>query len=84
MCALESAPYIQWISNMKKCLRQNARLLIVATLLLPSISQAYIDPNAAGFFYQLISPVIVALTAIWTAFKHKIMGFFRRKKKQDK
>lgn len=48
---------------------------------------AYIDPNAGGFFFQTIAPIIYGVLGIIVVFWKRITGFIRgiinRLKKRD-
>jgi hypothetical protein len=42
------------------------RLILLLGLLLAAVdAHAYIDPNTGGLLYQILLPVIIALTAGW-------------------
>jgi hypothetical protein len=41
-------------------------------------AQAYIDPNSAGPLYQLLFPLLVAITSGITAFRSAIARIWRR------
>ena len=43
----------------------------------------YIDPSAVTYTAQAIAAVVVALGAIITVFRHKIVAFFKKDKTQD-
>jgi hypothetical protein len=38
----------------------------------------YIDPNAGGWIFQMIFPVIVAIGGAWMALRKKASSLFRR------
>jgi len=38
---------------------------IAALLLAPSVSHAYVDPNAGGQLFQLLTPLLTAVIACW-------------------
>ncbi len=42
---------------------------------------AYVDPSVVTYLIQGIAGVFIALGAIVTIFRHKIIGFFRKNKK---
>lgn len=44
---------------------------------------AYIDPSVVTYVIQGVAGVLIALGAIITIFRHKIIGFFRKNKKTD-
>lgn len=41
-------------------------------------SQAYIDPSATTYVIQAVGAVIIALGAMLTVFRHKIVAFFKK------
>ena len=43
-------------------------------------SQAYIDPSATTYVIQAVGAVIIALGAMLTVFRHKIVAFFKKGK----
>lgn len=52
-----------------------AVLLCAAT---PFAAFAYIDPNAGGWLFQLLFPLLVAIAGAWGLLKRRIAGLFRR------
>lgn len=44
---------------------------------------AYIDPSAVTYIIQAVAGVLIALGAAFTIFRHKIMGLFKVKKKEE-
>ena len=42
---------------------------------------AYIDPSAATYIIQAVAAAFVAIGALVTVFRHKIMAFFKKGKK---
>ncbi|MBQ7943698.1 MAG: hypothetical protein IJ326_06540 [Lachnospiraceae bacterium] len=46
-------------------------------------AQAYIDPSVATYLIQAIAGALIALGAVFTIFRHKIMALFKGKKKND-
>ena len=44
-------------------------------------AQAYIDPSAVTYIIQVIAAVFIALGAMLTVFRHKIMAFFKKNSK---
>lgn len=44
-----------------------------------SASAAYIDPSAVTYTAQAIAAVVVALGALITVFRHKIVALFKKK-----
>ena len=51
---------------------------IVSFLLLPLDCYAYIDPNAGGWLFQLLFPLLVAIGGVWTIFRHRIGALWNR------
>ena len=45
---------------------------------------AYIDPSAVTYIIQAVAGVMIALGAAFTIFRHKIFGFFKKKKQDEK
>lgn len=43
-------------------------------------SQAYIDPSATTYMIQAIGAAVIALGAVVTVFRHKIVSFFKKDK----
>ena len=54
--------------------------LIVGVLLalLPGAAYAYIDPNAGGLLFQILTPVFVAIVVFWAFLKHKLKALWAR------
>ena len=52
-----------------------------------AFSHAYIDPNAGGFFFQTIAPIIYGILGVIVVFWKRITGFIggkiNRSKKPD-
>ncbi|MBO4844696.1 MAG: hypothetical protein J5525_00050 [Lachnospiraceae bacterium] len=46
-------------------------------------SQAYIDPSATTYVIQAVGAVIIALGAVLTVFRHKIVSFFKKGKNTE-
>ena len=46
-------------------------------------AHAYIDPSAVTYIIQGIAGVLIALGAAFTIFRHKILKFFKSKKKGE-
>ena len=64
---------------MKKILRF-AYLFLCISVILTVNAFAYIDPSAVTYTAQAIAAVVVALGALVTVFRHKIVAFFRKGK----
>lgn len=55
------------------------RLLCAVLLaLMPVFAYAYIDPNAGGFLFQILTPVFIAIVACWAFLKHKLKALWTR------
>jgi len=52
-----------------------AYLLVALVLLCPGACFAYIDPNAAGYLFQILFPVIAAIGGAWVFLRRKITAF---------
>lgn len=46
-------------------------------------AQAYIDPSVATYLIQAIAGALIALGAVFTIFRHKILALFKGKKKAE-
>ncbi len=46
-------------------------------LVLATSAHAYIDPNAGGFFFQTVAPIIYGVLAIIVLFWKRITGFVK-------
>ena len=49
-------------------------------MMMSFFSQAYIDPSATTYVIQAVGAVIIALGAVLTVFRHKIVSFFKKGK----
>lgn len=47
-------------------------------ILLGNTSYAYIDPSAVTYVIQAVAAVFIALGALVTVFRHKIVAFFKK------
>ncbi len=52
-------------------------LLILLNLVFTSSAYAYLDPNAGGFFLQVIIPVVFGTAAAITVFWKRVLSFFK-------
>lgn len=43
----------------------------------------YIDPSAVTYVIQAVAGVIIAIGALITVFRHKILAFFKKGKKDE-
>lgn len=46
-------------------------------------AHAYIDPSAVTYTIQAVAAVFIALGAVFTVFRHKILGFFKKNSKKN-
>ena len=51
-----------------------------SVMLTVSASATYIDPSAVTYTAQAIAAVVVAVGALITVFRHKIVAFFKKDK----
>ncbi len=51
---------------------------IVSFSLLPLDCYAYIDPNAGGWLFQLLFPLLVAIGGVWSIFRNRIGALWNR------
>ena len=62
-------------------------LVAVLALLVPLECHAYIDPNAGGWLFQMLFPLLVAIGGVWSIFRHRIAALwariFRRRGKHE-
>lgn len=45
---------------------------------LPIDCYAYIDPNAAGWLFQLLFPLLIFIGGLWTGFRQQICVWWNR------
>lgn len=45
---------------------------------------AYIDPSAVTYIIQAVAGVVIAIGALLTIFRHKIVAFFKKNKTEEK
>ena len=57
--------------------------LVLLALATPLDCYAYIDPNAGGWLFQLLFPVLVAIGAAWVALRQKIGKLWNRLVRKD-
>lgn len=46
-------------------------------------AHAYIDPSAVTYIIQAVAAVFIALGALVTVFRHKILAFFKKNSKKN-
>lgn len=70
---------------MKKCLSVFKFLYFFTCffMLLGNTAFAYIDPSAVTYIIQAVAGVLIAIGAVCTVYRHKIMKFFRKMKKKN-
>ena len=52
-------------------------------VLMSGYAQAYIDPSAVTYVIQAVAGVVIAIGALITVFRHKIVAFFKKNKKEN-
>jgi len=67
---------------MKHIFRFSYLSVCISVLLTVSACAAYIDPTAVTYTAQAIAAVVVALGALVTVFRHKIVAFFKKGKNE--
>lgn len=55
-----------------------ASTVCISAILAASDCYAYLDPSAGGWLYQMIFPVIVALSGVWLFLQRHILDLWRR------
>ena len=65
---------------MKKFIKTVIFFLVFLFSVSVSASAEYIDPSAVTYTAQAIAAVVVALGALVTVFRHKIVAFFKKDK----
>lgn len=65
---------------MKKLFKTVICLVLVLMSVSVSASAEYIDPSAVTYTAQAVAAVVVALGALITVFRHKIVAFFKKDK----
>jgi hypothetical protein len=54
---------------------------LVTTLVLccvPNLAFAYIDPNAGGILFQILTPLFIVIVAFWVFLKQKVKAAWTR------
>ncbi len=46
--------------------------------LFPIECYAYVDPNAAGWLFQFLFPLLVAVCGVWAIFRQRIRALWHR------
>ena len=52
-------------------------------VLMSGYAHAYIDPSAVTYVIQAVAGVVIAIGALITVFRHKIVAFFKKNKKEN-
>lgn len=65
---------------MKKLLKTTFFLFTFLLSVSVSASAEYIDPSAVTYTAQAVAAVVVAIGALITVFRHKIVAFFKKDK----
>lgn len=68
---------------MKKFFRVLTVFLIFSLSLGNSAFAEYIDPSAVTYTAQAVAAVVVAVGALITVFRHKIVAFFKKDKAEN-
>ena len=55
-----------------------SRLVFIVVCFVPIDCYAYLDPNAGGWLFQLLFPILVFIGGVWVAFWQRISAFLRR------
>lgn len=69
---------------MKKIILKIAKFTYFFTacfIMLSIHAHAYIDPSAVTYIIQAVAAAFIAIGALVTVFRHKIMAFFKKGKK---
>jgi hypothetical protein len=53
-------------------------MVLLAVAVYPATCFAYIDPNAGGWLFQLLFPVVVAIGAMWLICKSLVIKFVHK------
>lgn len=68
---------------MKKLFKTIVCLVLFSMSVSVSASAEYIDPSAVTYTAQAVAAVVVALGALITVFRHKIVAFFKKDKAES-
>ncbi len=69
---LDSGKVGESVSSGKRGLRIASRGLILAVIVyfgMTADAQAYVDPNAAGLLFQILTPILAVIAAGWAALR---------------
>ena len=56
---------------------------IAGLFLFSTVAFAYIDPSAVTYVIQAVAGAVIAIGALLTMFRHKIIAFFKKGKKDE-
>ena len=56
---------------------------ISGLFLFSSVAVAYIDPSAVTYVIQAVAGAVIAIGALITVFRHKIIAFFKKGNKDE-
>ena len=68
---------------MKKYVKNFILVWTFSVFMTISASAEYIDPSAVTYTAQAVAAVVVALGALVTVFRHKIVAFFKKDKGEN-
>lgn len=60
-----------------------AYFYIAGMFLFSTFAFAYIDPSAVTYVIQAVAGAVIAIGALLTVFRHKIIAFFKKGKKEE-
>ena len=66
---------------MKKLLKNSFKFLYffcAMFVVMSNYAHAYIDPSATTYIIQAVGAAVIALGAVVTVFRHKIVSFFKK------
>lgn len=72
---------------MKKIMLKTSKFMYFFTaswVMMSMHAFAYIDPSAVTYVIQAVAAVFIALGAVVTVFRHKIVAFFKKGKTTEK
>jgi CBS domain containing-hemolysin-like protein len=52
-------------------------LIVIIVTGIAKTSEAYIDPNTGGFFFQTVAPFVYGILGVIVVFWKRIAGFFK-------
>jgi len=58
-------------------------LVCIVIYFFPINCHAYIDPNAGGFLFQLLFPLVIAVVGAWTVFRQRIGAVLNRLRRRS-